>query len=130
MAILIKVSYGELLDRISILEIKSERIADTAKLKNIRHELALLTNTWHAATLEKNHPQLTALRHKLKEINSSLWTVEDILREHERDKKFDAGFIQCARDVYFTNDRRAAVKREIDTLLGSALLEEKSYQPY
>lgn len=122
------VSPGELLDKISILEIKSERIADADKRANVERELDLLTGLWHATSLET--ADVTAKRTELKRINETLWEIEDALRECERGGDFSERFVELARAVYRTNDRRAEIKREINQLLGSNIVEEKSYQPY
>lgn len=122
------VSYGELVDKLTILEIKSERIADPAKLANVRDELRLLTSLWQADPASAT--DIVAERAELKGINEALWEIEDEIRVKEREQSFDARFIELARSVYRTNDRRAAVKRAINLKLGSTLLEEKSYQDY
>ena len=124
----VPISPGELLDKISILEIKSDRIADPDKRHNVERELDLLTGLWHATSLE--NAELTAKRTELKRINETLWDVEDALRECERNNNFSERFIELARTVYRTNDQRAGIKREINQLLGSNIVEEKSYQPY
>jgi Family of unknown function (DUF6165) len=124
--VLVPVSIGELLDKITILQIKSERITEESKLVNIRKELDALVGTCERYTIPVEHPKVHALR----AINESLWVVEDLLRDKERDKSFDTEFIRLARDVYVTNDRRAAVKRELNLELGSGYVEEKSYKPY
>lgn len=128
MSVTIEVSYGELIDKITILEIKAARIVDPAKLRNVQLELALLTAQWIA------HVQPTAtvvqLIDELRSVNDLLWEVEDKLREKERRKLFDAEFIELARDVYRTNDRRAELKRALNEQLGSRLVEEKAYKPY
>jgi hypothetical protein len=122
------VSFGELIDKITILEIKSEQIRDTAKLANVRAELDLLNATWvqHPAS----RTDILAERAELKRINQSLWDIEDEIRLKEKAQDFDARFVELARAVYFTNDKRAAVKRAINLKLGSQLVEEKSYQVY
>lgn len=128
MSVLVPVSWGEVIDKITILEIKAERIADAAKLANITKELDEL-----AAVREREFPahvQLAVLAAELKAINEKLWVVEDDIRDCERAKDFGPRFVELARAVYYTNDERAAVKRKINDLLGSALVEEKSYQPY
>lgn len=122
------VSYGELIDKITILEIKSERMTDDAKLANVRGELQLLDSLWHADAASQT--DVAPERAELKRINGELWDIEDEIRLKERDKAFDDRFIELARAVYFTNDRRAAVKRAINLKLGSRLVEEKSYQDY
>ena len=122
------VSFGELIDKITILEIKSERMTDAAKLANVRDELELLSALWQrdpAANID-----ISAERAELKSINEALWEIEDEIRLKERDQAFDARFIELARAVYHTNDKRAAVKRAINLKLGSRLVEEKSYQDY
>lgn len=128
MSVLVPVSWGEVIDKITILEIKSERLNDEAKLANVRRELAELV-----AVRERDHPAhagLAALAAELREINQTLWQVEDEIRDCERAKDFGDTFIRLARAVYFTNDRRAEIKRRVNDLLGSALVEEKSYAPY
>ena len=122
------ISYGELVDKVTILEIKSERIADPAKLANVRDELRLLTSLWEADSACAM--DIDAERAELKRINEALWEIEDEIRVKEREQSFDARFIELARSVYRTNDRRAAVKRAINLKLGSRLVEEKSYQDY
>lgn len=124
----IPMSPGELLDKITILEIKSERMSDEEKLANVRRELELLNATWADAvtsdeTIERIHRDLKA-------INEELWVIEDDIRDKERVKEFDERFIELARAVYFTNDKRAAAKKELNVYLGSQIVEEKSYQDY
>lgn len=128
MSIKIDISYGELLDKITILEIKSERIADKAKLENVQTELRVLLDCWHKKGIVDK--EISLHRHKLKKINEALWDIEDEIRELEAKKSFGDAFITLARSVYKTNDERAAVKRKINEALGSALIEEKSYQDY
>jgi hypothetical protein len=124
----VPVSFGELIDKITILEIKTERITDIAKLANVRTELSLLQATWSA------HPasdiDIAAERARLKAVNAALWDIEDRIRLKEQAQVFDTEFIELARAVYFRNDERAAIKREINRKLGSSLIEEKSYQDY
>jgi hypothetical protein len=124
----VPVSYGELIDKITILEIKSKQITDAAKVANVRTELDLLNATWanHAAS----HTDIVDERARLLAVNESLWDIEDRIRLKEKAQAFDAEFIELARAVYFENDVRAAVKREINLKLGSQLVEEKSYQDY
>lgn len=126
--ILVPVSFGELLDKIAILEIKSERMTDPAKLENVRRELAALELTW------SRHPasgtDIVALRAGLKAVNERLWVIEDDIRIKEKAQAFDAGFIRLARAVYFENDERAKIKKDINLALGSTYVEEKSYQDY
>ena len=122
------VSYGELIDKLTILEIKSRRIADDAKLANVRNELDLLNATW--AAHPASHTDISAERAQLRAVNQALWDIEDHIRVKEKAKAFDAEFVELARSVYFRNDERAAVKRAINEKLGSTLVEEKSYQDY
>lgn len=122
------VSYGELIDKITILEIKSQRIGDPAKLANVRTELDLLNATWAAHPASKT--DIGDERKRLLAVNEALWVIEDEIRLKEKAQAFDAEFIELARSVYFRNDERAAVKREINVKLGSPLVEEKSYQDY
>ena len=128
MSVLVPVSWGEVIDKITILEIKAERLSDAAKLANVTKELNEL-----AAVREREfpgHAALAALAAELKAINEKLWVIEDDIRDCERAKDFGAKFVELARAVYFTNDERAQAKRRINDLLGSALVEEKSYAPY
>jgi hypothetical protein len=122
------VSYGELIDKITILEIKSRRIADEAKLANVRNELDMLNATW--ANSAASQTDISGERARLLAVNEALWDIEDRIRLKERAQAFDAEFIELARSVYFRNDERAAFKREINQKLGSELVEEKSYQDY
>jgi len=126
--ILVPVSFGELLDKIAILQIKSERMSDPAKLANVRKELAALDATWAA------HPasgqDIAALRAALKAVNERLWVIEDDIRIQEKEQRFDAEFVRLARAVYFENDERARIKKDINLALGSSYVEEKSYQDY
>ena len=122
---MVPVSWGELLDKITILQIKQERLTDDTKRANVTTELTALSAVAGAAMLE-----VAALLADLKKVNEALWEIEDQIRDKERDQAFDATFIQLARAVYVTNDRRADLKREINRQLGSALVEEKSYSPY
>jgi hypothetical protein len=124
----VPISPGELIDKITILEIKSERMTDAKKVANVRHELSLLQATWQVSPNSK-----IDIREEwaaLKEINGRLWVIEDEIRDKERDRHFDARFVELARAVYFTNDERAAVKRKINDKLGSKIIEEKSYAEY
>ena len=122
------VSFGELLDKIAILQIKSERMSDAAKLVNVRNELSALETTWMA------HPaaghNIVELRAQLKAVNERLWVIEDDIRIKEKAQEFDAEFIRLARAVYFENDERAKIKKDINLALGSSYVEEKSYQDY
>lgn len=124
----IPVATGELLDKITILRIKSERIADPDKLANVRRELSLLEGIW--AGIDAGDARVADCIDRLKEVNEALWEIEDRIRVKESRSNFDQDFIELARSVYFTNDKRAAIKREINDLTGSTLTEEKSYQEY
>ena len=124
----IPISFGELIDKITILEIKSERMADAGKLANVRAELGLLDKTW--AAHPSSRVDIRSERARLKAVNELLWDIEDRIRLKEKAQAFDAEFVELARAVYFRNDERAAVKREINLKLGSSLVEEKSYQDY
>ncbi len=124
----VPISPGELIDKITILQIKSERITDPLKVANVRNELALLESTWRESPFSTS--DIDAEWASLRRINEKLWDVEDLLREKERARTFDQEFIDLARAVYFTNDERAAIKREINTKLGSKIVEEKSYAKY
>ena len=126
--IAIPVSAGELVDKVTILEIKSERIADPVKLDNVRRELDGLAGVLRP--LIAGEPRVASLKSSLRTINETLWRIEDDIRDCERSKDFGPHFIELARNVYRTNDRRAAVKRAIDELLGSEFVEEKSYSSY
>lgn len=121
-------SFGELIDKITILQIKSERITDAEKLVNIKTELAILEDTLRHTVPPS--PHLDQLVTELKQVNTKLWIIEDDIREKEHKQEFDAQFIELARRVYFTNDRRGEIKREINQLLGSKLVEEKKYATY
>jgi hypothetical protein len=126
--ITVPVSYGEVIDKITILEIKSERIADPDKVKNVRNELQLLEHTWTDAI--KGKADISDARARLKAVNEDLWEIEDKIRVSESQKSFGEEFIELARSVYVTNDRRADIKKEINLALGSELVEEKSYEDY
>ena len=124
----VPVSPGEVLDKITILEIKSERMSDPDKVANVKIELDLLQETWAGSVDEDS--VIVDLHAQLKEINEALWEIEDDIRDKERAKEFDERFIELARSVYFTNDRRSQVKKDLNLHLGSAIIEEKSYQDY
>jgi len=128
MPILAPVSAGELIDKITILRVKAERIGDPAKEANVRAELALLEAT--AARELPASDDLDRLTAELTAINAALWDIEDGKRDCERRQDFGPAFVQLARRVYIDNDRRAAVKRAINALVGSEIVEEKSHQPY
>ncbi|MFT6461485.1 DUF6165 family protein [Maricaulis maris] len=126
--ILTAIAPGELIDKITILRIKSERIEDEAKLKNVRTELGILNET-----LAKDVPasdELSRLDAALQSVNEELWVIEDDIRDCERAGDFGPEFVRLARAVYVTNDKRAALKKEINLLLGSNIVEEKSYAAY
>lgn len=124
----VPVSFGELLDKIAILEIKAERIKDEAKLVNVRRELYALNSTWSAHPASRQN--IAALRLALKAVNERLWVIEDDIRLKEKAQAFDAEFVRLARAVYFENDERAKVKKDINLALGSTYVEEKSYEDY
>jgi hypothetical protein len=124
----IPVSLGELLDKISILEIKSEKIANEDKLENIRHELRLLLQKFDETGLSGD--QISNLRNDLKKTNLEIWNAEDVIRDLDRNKDFGENFIATARSIYRLNDARASVKKEINILLGSKIVEEKGYSAY
>lgn len=128
MSILVEVSYGELIDKITILEIKVERINDPDKVRNVSIELAHLKHA--LATHVPPDLVVEKLADQLRSVNFHLWDVEDRLRKKENEKSFDDEFVELARSVYFTNDQRARIKRELNELLNSGVIEEKSYQPY
>lgn len=122
----VPISPGEFLDKLTILEIKIERIADPGKLENVRREHALLRALWDASPLAR--ADVTAQVEELKRVNQELWEIEDEIRLKEATQAFDAEFVELARAVYHTNDRRAAIKRAINLALASDLIEEKSYK--
>ena len=124
----VPVSPGEVLDKITILEIKSERISDAAKLVNVKRELELLQAAWQEAV--DQYATVERIHAKLKSINEDLWEIEDDIRDKERAREFDDRFIELARSVYVTNDQRADAKKELNVYLGSEIVEEKSYQDY
>lgn len=126
--ILVPLSPGEMLDKITILRIKAARMSDPVKVANVRHELSLLEKTWKesgAAAVDLGDEEANLTR-----VNEKLWVIEDEIRDEERAKRFGEKFIELARAVYFTNDERAAIKKRINTLMGSNIVEEKSYQQY
>ncbi len=121
-------SVGELIDKITILEIKADKIKDPSKLKNINHELQLLTATWQDTGLVSEITN--ELKQALKAVNLKLWKIEDDIRIFEKNKNFGDEFVQLARSVYYQNDDRAAIKKQINEATGSELTEEKSYESY
>ena len=127
-SISVEVSPGELIDKITILEIKLERIEGKDKLKNVKLEWEILTRARDDAI--EASPELEKLTAALKQSNERLWKIEDDIRQFERDKDFGDKFVELARAIYINNDQRARLKREINELLGSRLIEEKSYAAY
>ena len=131
MQVRVPVSVGELLDKISILEIKAQRIEDRSKRENVDRELALLRKAWDEVQVPADSgSEVERLRMELRAVNEELWEIEDRIREKEADGVFDDEFIELARSVYLTNDRRARLKKDLNLLLGSDLVEEKSYASY
>jgi Family of unknown function (DUF6165) len=126
--ILVPVSPGELLDKITILRIKVARMQDAGKLANVKLELALLEQTWRDSGGAAHDVELEI--HALQNVNERLWDIEDLIRDQEARQTFDRDFIELARGVYQCNDERAAIKKRINLQLGSRLIEEKSYKPY
>ena len=124
----VPISPGELLDKITILRIKAQRMSDPAKLSNVRLELRTLEETWGASAYAKI--DIGADFDALGLVNERLWVIEHDIRDKERAQAFDAEFIRLARAVYIENDERAAIKRRINTTLGSRIVEEKSYREY
>ena len=124
----VPVAFGELIDKITILEIKRARITDPARLRNVEHEYRLLLDMWTSAT--PADPGLDDLRAALQTVNEVIWGIEDDIRDHERRGDFGPAFVALARGVYHNNDRRAALKREVNERLNSAIVEEKSYTDY
>lgn len=122
------IAIGELVDKITILEIKIERICDVTKVRNARTELALLCNRRDNAVA--NSAKLDAMTARLRSVNERIWELEDSIRNCERRSEFGLGFIALARSIYRTNDERAAIKRQINVEFDSDLVEEKSYPPY
>ena len=127
-SVTVEIAPGELIDKITILEIKIQRITDEAKLQNVQTEWTVLTKS-RDANLPRS-AELEALTTELKKVNEKLWIIEDDIRNYERQKDFSDEFIRLARAVYFNNDDRAGLKRSINELLGSTLIEEKSYATY
>ena len=124
----VPISPGELLDKITILRIKAARMTDPSKVANVKHELALLEKTWSdsgAAAVNLGNEEAN-----LAHVNEKLWVIEDEIRDEERDRRFGDKFVELARAVYVTNDERAAIKKRINTLSGSTIVEEKSYKQY
>lgn len=128
MSISVKISSGELLDKITILVIKLEKMSDPAKLSNVRKEYDLLMDVYRNEIVESH--DLIVLRDRLKQLNQRIWDTEDEIRDFEKRKDFGERFVELARTAYLTNDRRSSTKREINDLLKSTLVEEKSYSAY
>ena len=126
--ILVPISPGELLDKITILRIKVARIGDAAKLANVRLELDLLEKTWRDCGCAAF--DVTQDERALQQVNERLWDIEDRIRGKEAKQTFDREFIELAREVYISNDERTAIKKRVNLKLGSRLVEEKSYKPY
>lgn len=124
------ISLGELIDKMTILEIKEVNITDAAKLKNVRHELDVLSTKVDTILDADGKAKLAPMKAQLKDINAELWKIEDDIRDCEFAKQFDQTFIDLARAVYVTNDKRANVKKDINLAFGSELVEEKSYKDY
>lgn len=128
MAVMVPVSWGEVIDKITILEIKARRLSDETKQANVRRELDLLRTVRDREF--RGNDRLAELATALEHINERLWIIEDDIRNCERRKDFGPHFVELARSVYASNDERAALKRQINELVGSALTEEKSYAAY
>ena len=124
----VPVSWGELLDKVTILEIKAQRLTSEAALANVRHELEQLSS--FAQEAESLDPDIPGLKRELKQINQTLWQIEDDIREKEAAKTFDAEFVRLARAVYHNNDERGRLKQQINMKLKSGLTEEKQYSRY
>ncbi len=126
--IIIEVGPGEMIDKITILMIKSERMTAPDKLKNVRHELAVLQQ----AKIDNIAPSedLDTLEEQLKSVNEALWEIEDDIRQCEVDKEFGEKFVALARSVYIQNDKRAELKKQINLLVGTSIIEEKSYTQF
>jgi Family of unknown function (DUF6165) len=128
--ILVPISPGELLDKITILRIKSARITDPPKVGNVRLELSLLEKVWHDSGCAAAAGSISGEERALHDVNERLWDTEDRIREKEAHQSFDRDFIELARAVYVFNDERAAIKKRVNLALGSRIIEEKSYEPY
>jgi predicted metal-dependent hydrolase len=128
MHLMIPISPGEVVDKVTILDIKSEKIVDEQKLINIKNEQRVLTAVLNSFI--KDHQDINMLREKLRQINEQLWDYEDIVRNCERNKDFGEPFIEAARQIYQTNDLRSEIKKQINILLDSDIIEEKSYTDY
>ena len=126
--ILVPISPGELLDKITILRIKAARMTDAQKVQNVRLELSLLEKTWRECGCADF--DVTTDERALQSVNEKLWVVEDLIRDKEAARTFDAEFVELARSVYIVNDERAAIKKRVNLQLGSRIVEEKSYKAY
>ena len=126
--IMVPISPGELLDKITILKIKTERIADPSKVANVKIELDMLLKVWQESVEQDD--VIRSLGEELKAINEALWDIEDDIRDEERNKCFGDRFVELARSVYVTNDKRADLKKRVNLHLNSTIVEEKSYQDY
>jgi hypothetical protein len=126
--LMIEVGAGELIDKITILKIKAERMTDPAKLKNVRHELDVLSRAREENLVQSD--ALDRLENELREVNEALWVIEDDIRACEAARDFGPKFIELARSVYIQNDKRAAIKKSINELCGSSIVEEKSYTEF
>ena len=126
--LLVPVSPGEVIDKLTILRIKARRIVDAGKLEHVRRELELLERTWRESAYAGR--DIGADEAALQAVNERLWDIEDRIRDKERSRSFDAAFVELARAVYVENDQRAAIKRRINLALGSLIVEEKSYSQY
>ena len=124
----VAVSWGELIDKITILEIKKQRLRSAEAVENVCRELAKLESVAQSALVFR--PTLASLWENLKSLNEALWDIEDKIRAKESSRSFDQGFIDLARSVYIKNDERGRIKRQINILLNSELIEEKEYSSY
>jgi hypothetical protein len=125
---IVQVSWGELIDKITILEIKEQRLKSTNAVANVRRELATLASVVHDILLQR--PDLASVKTQLRSINEALWDIEDEIRAKEAAKSFDRQFVELARSVYVNNDKRGNLKRQINALLDSEVVEEKQYTLY
>jgi len=124
----VPISWGELVDKITILEIKADLLSSQTARDNVRHELARLSAIWEP--VEREHQDVVPLKNALKHVNETMWQIEDDIREKEAQKCFDEDFIALARAIYRTNDERSRIKQEINVLLKSEIVEEKQYSAY
>jgi uncharacterized protein DUF6165 len=125
---IVQVSWGELIDKMTILEIKEQRLTSPEAVANVRRELATLVSVAHDILLQR--PDLASIKKQLRSVNEALWDIEDKMRAKEAAKSFDQQFVDLARSVYLNNDKRGNLKRQINALLDSELVEEKQYTPY